>query len=95
MTELTHDSEPAENSDQPAQAGLIAEEQFDAQSLTDHLRELRSCLVISLIAVVVGFAGSYGFVEPIGAWFFKPLTSVLPEGSSLIFTSYQEGFFFI
>jgi len=95
MTELTHDSEPTENSDQPGQPGLIAEEQFDAQSLTDHLRELRSCLVISLIAVVVGFAGSYGFVDSIGAWFFKPLTSVLPEGSSLIFTSYQEGFFFI
>jgi sec-independent protein translocase protein TatC len=95
MAELTHHSEPAENSDKPAQPGAIAEEQFDAQSLTDHLRELRSCLVISLIAVAAGFAGSYGFIKPIGAWFFKPLTSVLPEGSSLIFTSYQEGFFFI
>lgn len=77
------------------QSGGVEEEQFDAQSLTDHLRELRSCLMISLAAVIAGFAGSYGFIEPIGAWFFKPLTSVLPEGSSLIFTSYQEGFFFI
>jgi sec-independent protein translocase protein TatC len=71
------------------------EEQFNAQSLTDHLRDLRSCLIVSLVAIVVGFAGSYGFAESIGVWFFKPLTDVLPEGSSLIFTSYQEGFFFI
>ena len=71
------------------------EGQFNAQSLTDHLRDLRSCLIISLAAIVVGFAGAYGFVEPIGVWFFKPLTDVLPPGSSLIFTSYQEGFFFI
>ncbi len=69
--------------------------EFHPQTLTDHLRDLRSCLLISLSAVVVGFAGAYGFVESIGVWFFKPLTDVLPEGSSLIFTSYQEGFFFI
>jgi len=71
------------------------QEEFNPQTLTDHLRDLRSCLIVSLVAVVVGFAGSYGFIESIGAWFFKPLTDVLPEGSSLIFTSYQEGFFFI
>lgn len=70
-------------------------EEHNAQSLTDHLRELRSCLVISLIAIVVGFAASYSVIEPIGVWFFKPLTTVLPSGTSLIFTSYQEGFFFI
>ena len=68
---------------------------FHPQTLTDHLRDLRSCLLISLAAVVIGFAGAYGFVDSIGIWFFKPLTDVLPEGSSLIFTSYQEGFFFI
>ena len=73
----------------------VAEEKFNAQSLTDHLRDLRSCLIISLAAIVVGFAGAYNYVEVIGVWFFKPLTDVLPKGSSLIFTSYQEGFFFI
>ncbi len=70
-------------------------EQFDDQSLTDHLRELRTCLIVSGIAIAVGFGISYGFIKPIGTLFFKPLTEVLPEGSSLIFTSYQEGFFFI
>ncbi len=70
-------------------------EQFDDQSLTEHLRELRTCLIVSGIAIAIGFGISYAFIKPIGTLFFKPLTEVLPEGSSLIFTSYQEGFFFI
>ncbi len=80
-----------ENSDE----SQVDEEAFDSQSLTDHLRELRSCLVVSFIAIFIGFGASYAFIKPIGTWFFKPLIDVLPEGSSLIFTSYQEGFFFI
>lgn len=65
------------------------------QALTEHLRELRSCLILSFAAVFVGFCLSYVVIQPIGAWFFKPLTEVLPADASLIFTSYQEGFFFI
>jgi Sec-independent protein secretion pathway component TatC len=68
---------------------------FESQALTDHLRELRSCLIRSLLVIIIGFAVSYGFIKPIGTWFFKPLIEVLPDSSSLIFTSYQEGFFFI
>ncbi len=67
---------------------------FEDQPLTEHLRELRSCLIYSFIAVFIGFCASYVVIRPIGTWFFKPLTEVLPEGTSLIFTSYQEGFFF-
>lgn len=70
-------------------------ETFERQALTEHLRELRSCLIIALGAVFIGFCLSYMVIRPIGTWFFKPLTEVLPEGTSLIFTSYQEGFFFI
>ena len=70
-------------------------ENFERQALTEHLRELRSCLIISFVAVFIGFCLSYIVIRPIGTWFFKPLTEVLPEGTSLIFTSYQEGFFFI
>ena len=65
------------------------------QALTEHLRELRSCLIFSLIAAFIGFCLSYSVITPIGTWFFKPLVEVLPKGTSLIFTSYQEGFFFI
>ena len=70
-------------------------EKFAEQNLTEHLRELRGCLIYSLIAVFIGFCLSYVVIRPIGAWFFKPLTDVLPDNTSLIFTSYQEGFFFI
>ena len=65
------------------------------QALTEHLRELRSCLIVSMVATFIGFCLSYVVIRPIGTWFFKPLVAVLPEGTSLIFTSYQEGFFFI
>ncbi len=69
-------------------------DEFEKQALTEHLRELRQCLVASIVAVLVGFAISYCFVEEIGYWFLKPLHEVLPEESSLVFTSYQEAFFF-
>lgn len=65
------------------------------QALTEHLTDLRQCLVYSLLAIAVGFAAAYSQIEAIGAWFFQPLFVVLPAHSTLIFTSYQEGFFFI
>ncbi|KJR97901.1 MAG: preprotein translocase [Desulfobulbaceae bacterium BRH_c16a] len=70
-------------------------ENFEKQALTEHLKELRFCLIVSFIAVFIGFCLSYTVIRPIGTWFFKPLTEVLPDNTSLIFTSYQEGFFFI
>jgi sec-independent protein translocase protein TatC len=71
------------------------QEQFDQQPLTEHLAELRSCLLISLAAVGVGFVAAYSVVQPLADWFLRPLVTVLPAGKPLIFTSYQEGFFFI
>jgi sec-independent protein translocase protein TatC len=70
-------------------------ENLPDQPLTEHLRELRSCLIYSFGAIFAGFCFAYLFIRPIGSWFFKPLTEVLPAETSLIFTSYQEGFFFI
>jgi Sec-independent protein secretion pathway component TatC len=69
-------------------------ESMEKETLTDHLRDLRNSLVSSLIAVAVGFAVSYYFIDDIGQWFVNPLYEVLPEESTLIFTSYQEAFFF-
>lgn len=63
--------------------------------MIEHLTELRSCLVISMAVVVAGFAVAYYFIRPIADWFFRPLVQVLPENKTLIFISYQEGFFFI
>jgi len=70
-------------------------EEFKKQLLTEHLADLRSCLIYAGIATGVGFAISYAFIKEVGSWFLKPLMRVLPEQTSLIFTSYQEAFFFI
>ncbi len=67
---------------------------MEKQRLADHLRDLRNSLVRSLVAVGLGFAVCYYFIDDIGQWFVRPLYEVLPEGSTLIFISYQEAFFF-
>ncbi len=64
------------------------------QALTEHLSELRKCLVNALIATGVGFTVAYSFSKELGEWLFRPLFTVMPENTTLIFTSYQEGFFF-
>ncbi len=69
-------------------------EALTQQSLTEHLAELRSCLIISFSAVMVGFATAWFFIRPVADLFFRPLIKVLPNNESLIFISYQEGFFF-
>lgn len=74
---------------------MSTSESLDKQSLTQHLGDLRICIVKSLLAVIIGFAAAYSFIRPIADWFFRPLVMVLPENKTLIFTSYQEGFFFI
>jgi len=70
-------------------------DEFQKQGLTEHLRELRTCLIYSVLATVAGFALSYSYSKELGQLLFKPLYEVMPEGSNLIFISYQEGFFFI
>ena len=74
---------------------MDAQEQFDQQPPPEDLAEMRSCLLISLAAVAAGFAVAYSVGQPLADWFLRPLIKVLPEGKTLIFTSYQEGFFFI
>ncbi|MDZ7642501.1 MAG: twin-arginine translocase subunit TatC [Desulfurivibrio sp.] len=70
------------------------ESTLSTQPLIEHLSDLRRALVRALLAVGVCFVVTYIFCEPIGQWFFAPLFAVLPTDSSLIFISYQEGFFF-
>ncbi len=74
---------------------MSEQDSFNKQTLTEHLKELRSCLIISMIAVGLGFALAYNWIRPIADWFFRPLVDVLLQDKTLIFISYQEGFFFI
>ncbi len=60
---------------------------------TAHLEELRSRLIVSFIAVGIGFAISYAFKEKIFEILTQPLISVMGEGDKLIFTGLPEAFF--
>jgi sec-independent protein translocase protein TatC len=61
--------------------------------LTAHLQELRKRLILSFIAVGVGFILCYALAQPIFDILAKPLLRVMPAGGSLIFTSVAEAFF--
>ena len=60
---------------------------------TSHLEELRKRLIYSLIAVVICFLICYLFKELLFKILTLPLVAVLPEKSSMIFTSLPEAFF--
>jgi sec-independent protein translocase protein TatC len=60
---------------------------------TSHLEELRARLIRILIAVGIGFVGCYFFKERLFEFLARPLTTVLPDNSYMIFTSLPEAFF--
>jgi sec-independent protein translocase protein TatC len=60
----------------------------------EHLQELRTRLVRSLLGVAVGTAAMGAFSERAYRWLMDPVISSLPEGQRhLNFTSYLEPFF--
>ncbi len=62
------------------------------QPLTEHLDELRRCVIRALIALGIGTAVCYNFAERIYAALLSPLTVNLPADSHLIFTELTEAF---
>lgn len=60
--------------------------------INDHLEELRRRLIKCVIAVVVGFVGTYYFSDKIFSFLVSPLVKVMPEKSQLIYTSLPEAF---
>lgn len=60
---------------------------------TEHLEELRRRLLISVVAVAVGFLVCYFFSKQLFEILMKPLIVSLPPQSTLIFTSLPEAFF--
>ena len=65
----------------------------DKMPFTAHLTELRKRLIISFVAVGVGFALAYTFSSEIFEWLVQPLIRVLPPGDKLVFTALPEAFF--
>ena len=62
-------------------------------SFLDHLEELRKRLLVSFIAVAVGFFASWAFAEQIFAKLQEPLAQFLPPGDKLAYTRLTAPFF--
>ncbi|CAA0115876.1 Sec-independent protein translocase protein TatC [BD1-7 clade bacterium] len=63
------------------------------QPLTEHLLELRTRLLRSLLVMLVIFAGLFNFSNEIYEWVSIPLLQALPEGSQMIATDVTSPFF--
>jgi sec-independent protein translocase protein TatC len=61
--------------------------------LTAHLEELRKRLIVSLIAMSVGFGICYAFKERLFTVLTRPLEAYLPKGSSMQYIGIPEAFF--
>jgi sec-independent protein translocase protein TatC len=62
-------------------------------SITEHLEDLRRCLVKSAAALVAASVVSYIFSDRIFAWMVEPLRQVLGPERNLIGTGVAEAFF--
>lgn len=74
-------------SDKPEQP-----QQDNEQPLVQHLLELRTRLLKSVIAIMVVFAGLFYFANDIYLYISEPLRASLPEGSSMIATEVASPF---
>jgi len=61
--------------------------------LTAHLQELRKRLILSFVAIGIGFFVCYALKESLFNILAAPLLKVMPKGGALIFTSVAEAFF--
>jgi sec-independent protein translocase protein TatC len=61
--------------------------------LATYLREIRKRLILSFIAVGVGFVICYGFSDSIFDILAAPLIKTMPAENTLIFRSVAEAFF--
>lgn len=67
-------------------------EDLPRMSLLEHLEELRSRIVRSLIAVTVGFLVCWVLAERIFSFLARPIYRYLPEGSRLTFLGVTDPF---
>jgi len=84
----------------PGAANRLPPEELDddrgegRMGFLDHLDELRTRIIRSLIAMAAGMAITYGFVDPITSFILAPALRALPAGTTFIFTRPGEGFAF-
>jgi sec-independent protein translocase protein TatC len=69
------------------------ENELPKMSFLDHLEELRKRLIVSSLAIVVGFFVCWSFAERIFGILQAPLTRFLPPGDKLAYTRLTAPFF--
>jgi sec-independent protein translocase protein TatC len=70
-----------------------AETELPKMSFLDHLEELRKRLLMSFVAMTVGFLLCWTFAERIFAKLQEPLAAFLPPGDTLAYTRLAAPFF--
>jgi len=65
----------------------------DKLPITEHLEELRTRLILCVIAIAIGFIVSYAFKEKIFAILTRPLMEAMNQNGNMIFTGLPEAFF--
>jgi sec-independent protein translocase protein TatC len=68
------------------------EHELPKMSFLEHLEELRKRLIVSIIALGVGFLLCWNFADRIFGWIELPLTKFLPTGDKLVYTKLTEPF---
>lgn len=81
----------------PQSAAVVTHEEEDESagarmSFLDHLDELRRRIVNSCIAIAVGVAATFYWIDPIFNFILAPTRKALPEGVKLIYTQPGEAF---
>jgi sec-independent protein translocase protein TatC len=61
-------------------------------SVLEHLDRFRKSVIRSCIGIAIGVVVAFAFINPIVDFVFKPIRSVLPAGSKLIYTVPGEAF---
>ena len=74
--------------------GVLAAAAQGSMSFLDHLDELRKRLIVSCLALVVGFLIAFAFVSDVSGFIMRPLEALLLPGGQLIYTEPAEGFLF-
>jgi sec-independent protein translocase protein TatC len=69
------------------------ERELPKMSFLDHLEELRKRLIISIVALMVGFLVCWGYADKIYNFIQAPLTKYLPKGDKLAYTRLTAPFF--
>lgn len=64
----------------------------DKAPLLEHLIELRNRLMVSVLAILVGFLACYAFSEQIFFFLVRPLRQVLGPETRMIYTGLHEAF---